>query len=72
LHSKGLLTLSSKNPLSASSTSALAPASVAYAHAGNLVHFDLFYMLVVAEVRQGEALSIMAAFVRRMPNNWLL
>jgi hypothetical protein len=26
----------------------------------------------VAEVRQGEALSIMAAFVMRMPNNWLI
>jgi hypothetical protein len=27
-------------------------------------------MLVVAEVRQGEVLSIMGAFGTRMPNNW--
>jgi hypothetical protein len=29
-------------------------------------------MSVAAEIRQGEALSIMAAFFKRMPNNWLI
>jgi hypothetical protein len=57
--------------LSASSTSALTRANVVSFERtpGICVRCDLFYMLVVAEVRQGEALSIMGAFATRMPNN---